>query len=253
MNPIFVGTVVFACAFCGALVGMWLRTVLPAHHLDSESRDTVKLGIGLVATMTALVLGLITASAKTAFDAVDTAVKEAALDILSLDRILARYGAETAPLRVQLKDAVDTRIAMVWPANDREHVQLDTGRGPTRVELLASALHKLQPSDDDQRYLQGQAEAITERLLKTRWLVSASTVTSVPGPFLAVIVFWLVVTFASFGLFAPRNATVFAVLVVCAMSVGGAVFLVLEMDRPFQGILKVSPEPLYYAASHLGQ
>ena len=83
--------------------------------------------------------------------------------------------------------------------------------------------------------------------------MSSSTVTSVPLPFLTVLVFWLVITFASFGLFAPRNGTVLAVLVVCALSVGAAVFLVLEMDGPFTGVLKVSAEPLRYAYSHLNQ
>src|SRR6185295_1937458 len=99
MNPTVVGMVVFACTLGGALVGHWLRTTLPEHYLDDESKDTVKLGIGLVATMTALVLGLVTASAKSSFDAVDTAVKRTATDILAIDRLLARYGSETGELR----------------------------------------------------------------------------------------------------------------------------------------------------------
>ncbi|MCW5889222.1 MAG: DUF4239 domain-containing protein [bacterium] len=244
---------VSACALAGALGGMWLRTVLPAHHLDGETRDTVKVGIGLVATMTALVLGLITASAKSSFDGVDAAVKEAALNVLSLDRMLARYGPETAPLRATLKEALDHRIAMIWPQNGAQAPQLDVSEGATRVEALASALHALQPANEGQRYLQARAEDIAEQLLKTRWLVSASAASSVPGPFLGILLFWLTITFASFGLFAPRHATVVVVLVVCAMSVGGAVFLVLEMDQPFQGLLKVSPDPLRYAAAQLGK
>jgi hypothetical protein len=177
MSPTLVGTIVFVCTFGGAVLGMWVRTVLPAHHFDEESRDTVKLGIGLVATMSALVLGLVTASAKSSFDAVDTAV----------------------------------------------------------------------------RALQSRALELAEGLLRVRWLVSASTVTSVPLPFLSILLFWLTITFVSFGLFAPRNTTVIAVLVVCALSVGAAVFLVLEMDRPFSGVLKVSAEPLRYAYAHLNR
>ena len=79
MNPTIVGLIVFTCTFGGALLGMWLRTTLPEHHCDAESRDTVKVGIGLIATMTALVLGLVTASAKSSFDTVDTAVKHTAM------------------------------------------------------------------------------------------------------------------------------------------------------------------------------
>ena len=76
---------------------------------------------------------------------------------------------------------------------------------------------------------------------------------SIPVPFLVVLVLWLVVIFASFGLFAPRNATVVAVLVLCALSASGAIFLILEMDRPFEGLMKVSDVPLRYALSQLGR
>ena len=82
MNPTTIGMIVFTCTFGGAMLGMWLRTTLPKHHLDADSRETVKLGVGLVATMTALVLGLVTASAKSTFDDVDTAVKQTAIEVL---------------------------------------------------------------------------------------------------------------------------------------------------------------------------
>jgi hypothetical protein len=106
MNPSIVGMIVVACSFGGALLGLWLRTALPEQHLDAESRDTVKVGIGLIATMTALVLGLVTASTKSAFDAVDTAVKQTAIELLALDRILARYGSETGEIRQGLQRAM---------------------------------------------------------------------------------------------------------------------------------------------------
>jgi hypothetical protein len=125
MNPTIVGIIVFACTLGGALVGNWLRTILPDHHLDDESRDTVKLGIGLIATMTALVLGLVTASAKSSFDAMDTAVKHTAMDILTLDRLLARYGPETGEIRGALQQAVASRIDTMWPQNSSRPADLD--------------------------------------------------------------------------------------------------------------------------------
>ena len=115
MNPTIVGIIVFALTFGGALLGMWLRTLLPEHHLNAESKDTVKVGIGLIAMMTALVLGLVTASAKSSFDAVDSAVKQTAIEILVLDRTLARYGSETGEIRKRLQHAVGARIGMIWP------------------------------------------------------------------------------------------------------------------------------------------
>jgi len=255
MNPTVVGMIVFACTLGGALVGNRLRTRLPEHHLDDESRDTVKLGIGLIATMTALVLGLVTASAKSSFDAVDTAVKNTAMDILTLDRLLARYGAETSEIRAGLKQAVASRIEMIWSQRSSPPAELDPiGSGAASgVERLADGIHALTPRDDSQRSIQSRAQDLAEALLQTRWLVFAGGGTSVPLPFLVVLLFWLTITFASFGLFAPRNATVLVVLFVCAVSVGSAVFLILEMDGPFDGLLKASADPLRYAHAHLNQ
>ena len=252
MYPTVIGAIVFACTVAGALTGMWMRAILPGRHFDADSRDTVKLGIGLVATMAALVLGLVTASAKSTFDAVDTAVKSAAMDVLTLDRLLARYGPETEPIRAHLKQTVATRIEMIWPQGGPQP-DLDLAKAPAEVEALSDGIRALTPANDAQRWLQSRAQELAESLLRVRWLVSARSVTSVPIPFLSILLFWLVITFASFGLFAPRNGTVVGVLVVCALSVAAAVFLVLEMDGPFVGVLKVSSDPLRYAYVHLNQ
>src|SRR5512135_2242105 len=152
MRPAIVGMIVFTCTFGGALLGMWLRTVLREHHLDGESRDTVKVAIGLIATMTALVLGLVTASAKSSFDAVDTAVKQSAVQLLALDRVLARYGPETGEIRKGLKQAIGARIDMVWPQGPSKPANLDpTGSGAaSTAEGLADAIRDLKPRDESQ-------------------------------------------------------------------------------------------------------
>ena len=255
MGPTVVGLIVFLCTFGGALLGMWLRTALPEHHLDAESRDVVKVGIGLIATMTALVLGLVTASAKSSFDAVDSAMKTTAIEVLTLDRALARYGAETGAIRQGLQRAVGARMDTIWSHGSSRPAALDPIRSGAGVhaEGLADAIRALKPRDDAQRALQSRALDLTEALLQARWLVLAGTETSVPVPFLVILVFWLTITFASFGLFAPRHATVLAVLFVCALSVGSAVFLVLELDTPFDGLLKVSAEPFRNAYERLNQ
>lgn len=255
MDPTVVGLIVFACTFGGALLGMWLSTALPQHHLTADSRDTVKVGIGLIATMTALVLGLVTASARNSFDAVDTAVKESAIEILALDRVLARYGPETSVIRAGFRNALQARLESIWPQGSFSPADLDpthSGIG-LKVEGLVDAIHGLHPRDDVHRALQSRALDLAEALLKARWLVLASTETSVPVPFLVILVFWLTTIFTSFGLFAPRNATVLTALFVCAVSVGGAVFLILEMDAPFDGLLKVSADPLRNALAHLNK
>jgi hypothetical protein len=255
MEPTVVGIIVFALTFGGALLGMWLRTVLPEHHLDTESKDTVKVGIGLIATMTALVLGLVTASAKSSFDTVNTTVKQTAVEILALDRVLARYGPETGEIRSGLQRGVGARIDMIWPQGSAKPAKLDPiqSGAATIAEGLADAIRGLKPRDDAQRALQSRALDLTEALLQARWLVFAGTETSIPLPFLVILLFWMTIAFVSFGLFAPRNATVLVVLFVCALSVGSAVFLIMELDRPFDGVLSVSADPLRYAYSHLNQ
>lgn len=253
MNPIGAGIIVFICTFGGALLGMRLSIALPEHHLDAESRETVKLGFGLVAMMTALVLGLVTASAKSSFDAMDSAVKQTAVEILSLDRILARYGPETKEIRKNLKHGIGVRIDMVWPQGSLKHADLDpmrTGAG-LETEELPAAIRSLKPRDDSQDALRSRALDLAEKLLQTRWLLLAGTEISVPMPFLVTLLFWLTITFMSFGLFAPRHATVIAVLFFCALSVGSAVFLILEMSGPFEGVLRISADPFRYVYAHL--
>jgi hypothetical protein len=144
---------------------------------------------------------------------------------------------------------------MMWPQNSSRPADLDPIRsGATAgAERLAGAIRDLTPRDDSQRSLQSRAAQLGEEILQARWLAFAGVGTSVPLPFLAILLFWLTITFASFGLFAPRNGTVLVVLFVCAVSVGSAVFLILELDGPFDGLLKVPADPLRYALTHLNQ
>jgi hypothetical protein len=118
---------------------------------------------------------------------------------------------------------------------------------------LATAIHKLEPKTDEQRVLKARALTYSESLLDARWIIVAGLATSVPYPFLTVLVLWLTVTFTTFGVLAPRSLTMVCVLFVCAMSVAGAIFLVLEMDAPFDGLIRISPAPMQYALEHMNR
>ena len=254
MSPVAASLLVLLCVFGGVLVGMWLRSILPKEHLDAESKDTVKVGIGLIATMTALVLGLVTAAAKSSFDSGSAAVKQAAMNILAVDRVLARYGPETAEIRKGLKDLVAARIDAIWSHGLSEPSNIDQRTTSfTSTEEVAEAIRALKPRDDLQRTAQSRASDLMETVLQARWLAALGVQSSVPLPFLSALVFWLTITFTSFGVFAPRNVTVLVVLFVCAVSVSSALFMVLELDGPFDGLIKVSPDPLRYAQSHINQ
>lgn len=252
MDPTAIGLLTLVCTFGGALAGIWLRGILPEQHLNGESSGTVKVGIGLVATMTALVLGLVTSSAKSSFDAMSSAVQRTATDIILLDRTLARYGAASADARAALHDLVAARVDEVWPPDYSRAPELSVP-DVRRAEGFATLIQGLAPQNDDQLSLRSRALTLVEALLEARWLVSIVGTPSVLAPFLAALIFWLSITFISFGLFAPRNLTVVGTLFVCAVSVASAVFLILEMDGPFAGLIRVSPEPLRYALSHINQ
>lgn len=251
MLPLAVGFLVFACTFGGFLAGMAMGNRLPDNHRSKDSRDTIHTGIALIATMTALVLGLITASAKESFDTVDKTVRRAAADILVIDRELARYGPETAPIRMTLRLAVEHKILAIWRRDAIGVLNLDSHVENTDVESLASEIRSLVPATDEQTWLRAKAIERTEALLEIRYQVLGRFTSSVPMPFLGILVFWLTVTFTSFGLFAPRNRTVVAVLFVCTLSVAAAVFLVLELDGPFHGLIAVKPQPLELALAYL--
>jgi hypothetical protein len=253
MNPTIAGLLVFVCASGAAILGMYFRRTLLNHELSADSRDTVRLGIGMVSTIAALVLGLVTASAKSSFDTVDAAIETSAEDALILDRLLARYGPETRELRSTLKGMVARRVDMIWPSGSTQPAQLDPWGVMTVGEGIAEQVRALTPSNDAQRVLRARAMDVAERLLEERWIVSANSGASVPVVFLVIIILWLAVTFASFGLLATHERAVHAVLHVSALCVGSAVFLILEMDGPFDGVLRASAEPLRYALEHLNR
>lgn len=244
MNPVLVGVGVFVFALGGALLGMWARSRLPDDHFSEGTKDTVKLGIGLVATMTALVLGLITASAKNSFDAVDGAIKQAAVQLLTLDRTLARYGPETREIRTAMKQAVGRKIDSVWARDPSSATGFDPAGSAAGMEALLDSIGALKPGNEEQRRLQARARDISEALLSERWLAVSDESSSISLVFLVILAFWLTITFASFGLFAPRNGTVKVMFALSALSVASAVFIVLEMDRPLEGLIKLPPDAL---------
>jgi hypothetical protein len=207
--------------------------------------------MGLVATMAALVLGLLVASAKGSYDAQSSELIEMSVNIALLDRVLAHYGPETKEARDLLRDSVLRALDQMW-SKDR------TSASPVAPpsaggEILYDKMQRLSPKNDTQRALQGQASSIAMDLGKTRWLMFEQSTISVSLPLLIVLVLWLTVIFISFGIFAPFNATVVVSLLVSALSVSGAIFLILEMYEPYGGLIKISSAPLRAALAQLGQ
>src|SRR5687768_11128641 len=179
-----VALIVFACVLGSALLGMAVRVALPETHLSAESRDVIKLAMGLIVTMTAFVLGLVTASAKSSYDAEETAIKHIAAEILTVDRLLARYGPEAAQIRDQLKRTVAFRLDVVWPEDSSQRARMDTTEAIATAEGIEDRIQELSPRSDAQRRLQARALEMTSSILNTRWLVFGGANNQVPPPFL---------------------------------------------------------------------
>src|SRR5208337_4359586 len=179
----------------------------------------VMLGTGMIATMAALVLGLLIASAKGNFDTMSSELRLAGARVILLDRVLAQYGPETKEARALLRHSIASTIKRVWPEDNIEQAVTEAPEGRVDLETIQDQLRQLSPRNDAQRWLQSRALEISGELNEGRWLlIEQSGQRSIPMPFFAMLVFWLFVIFTAFGLFSPRNATVIIVLLVCALS-----------------------------------
>jgi hypothetical protein len=250
MHAVEVGLLAFAFVFSGALAGMAIRGRVPPEHLVPEAKDTVRLAIGLVVTMTGLVLGMLVSSAKTFYDGEKNQVAQLGSQIVLLNGLLAEYGPETVPTRIEARKFVELAIDRVWPTENSQVSHLrPTNDGSS---YFYEQLRLLAPKTDEQRTIKAQLMALTSSLRETYWLMYLqSEQTSMPRPLLAVVILWLVAIFASFGLFAPRNATVVVTLIVCALAASAAIFIISSLYSPFSGVLKISPVSAREALSQM--
>lgn len=235
------------------MLGLLLSGLLPEGHLRDNSKDTVKVVTGMIATLAALVLGLLISSAKSSFDAVDTAITQSGAKIILLDRALANYGPETKSIREHLRSTVVAGIEMFWPGEKAEGAGLAGFERANAMEVLQAKIRELEPATDAQRQLRSQADQLSGDMLEARWLLIAQSQRALPMAFIVVLLFWLTMLHIGFGLLATRNATVITVLLISALSVSGAILIILEMNNPLSGMIKVSNAPLHKALELLGQ
>lgn len=249
MSPIEISLIALAIIFGGTLLGMFLSPLMQEHHVDA-----MKLGTGMIATMAALVLGLLIGSAKGTFDTMNSGLKQTGMKMVLLDRTLAQYGPETREARDIQRRSVISTIQLIWPA-DKTTMALDkVASTESGIEDLEKKVRQLSPRNDDQRRLQSQALQISSEINETRLLLIQQVgQRSFPMPLLALLVAWLTVIFFNFGLFTSPNTTVIVVLFVCVLVAASSLLLILELDQPFGGLIKISSEPLLKAVAHLGR
>jgi Protein of unknown function (DUF4239) len=253
MSSLETAGVVFAGVFGSAILAMVAGRFLPVGHLNGESKDVVKLGLGVIATLTALVLGLLVASAKGNYDTQSSSVKQLAANARLLNRLLGRYGPETDGARKLLQSVVVLTLESLWPEDNPPKTQTSVIAARDEMEALYDNVGGLEPKTDAQRVIKGRALDLLTEMAQLRLRLATNKDSSIPLPFLVVLILWLVVLFAGYGLLAPRNATVVVVLFICALSFSAALFLVLELDRPFDGVVRVSSAPVRESLSLLGK
>ena len=253
MSPMANALIVLASVFGSGLLGLSLRSFVPAQHLQEDSLGMVRLCSGVLATLAALVLGLLVASAKANYDRVNDEVTQAAAAIVLLDRTLAQFGPQTKEARGLLRAAVASAADTVFSKHGRGVADLDDPQRSAIGERLEAQIRTLPAENEVQHTLQGHALELSSEVAKMRLLTITQAEGSIPGMFLIVLVLWLAIMFAGFGLVTARNPTVIVALFLCALSLAGAVFMIEELNRPLEGLMKISSAPIRYALAHIGQ
>ncbi len=253
MSSLELSFIIFACLLASALFGLFLKSRLPTHHLDTHSKDAIKIGAGLIATLTALVLGLLVSSAKSSYDSMNDQIKQFCATVVVLDHVLAQYGEDAKPIREMIKKNLNYSHEKIWPSNQGKNINIEAVEKAPGMEAVRQKILELKPMSDQEKALQTDALSISGELTHLRWQLIEHEAGSLPAPFIVVLVFWLAIFFITFGLLSPSNGTIIAVMIVCTVSVAGAMFLILEMNTPLQGIIKISDQSLLKALQYMNQ
>lgn len=246
MYPTIVASIVLVSLILAILFGRKLHDLLPEHHRNDQTRDTVKLAVGLVGTMAALLLGLLVSSAKDSYNKQQTQVTQMAAKVAVLNRILALYGPDAAEVRKQFYIAVADAIGRLWPQQNRTKAELAPNTNV--ADALYFKIEALTPTNDTQQKLKMAAETSAVSLAELRALLVAQSHASLSLPMLLVVVSWLMIIFLGFSLLAPRNLTATLSLLISSLAVSGAIFLLLELDSPFSGLMRIPSEQMLEAA-----
>jgi hypothetical protein len=248
MNSVLASLFTFLAIFCGALAGILVSRRLPAPHLSNETRTAVSVSMAVVGTLAALVLGLMISTASTAFSARTNAIETLAVDVVKLDRALLRFGPEAAGIRAELKKYALSKIQELSGRQSANNLAI---ANLAILETVNDQVIALRPTDDRGRQIQTQALQWLAAISDARWLLVEKSNITVPTPFLILVIFWLSLLFASFGLFAPNNATVIVILFLCAVAISGGILMILELGAPTRGLVRASVAPLMNAVDEM--
>ena len=253
MNSTIVALVAFGCTLSAALVAIFIRGRLPEHHFEGDSKELVKLVLGLIATMTALVLSLLISSAHSAYDQQQAELQQLGVHLYQLDRLLAHFGPDAVKERDLLRRMVAADILRIWPNDGGAATIYAPMSAQMEAEGFFEGIVSLTPKSDLERFAQSRALQLFSSVAETRRLLGEQARGALSLPLLVVLVSWSTILFFGFGLLTRLNGTVVAALVVGALSIAGAIFLILEMNQPYAGWMQVSSAPLQNALDQMGR
>jgi len=238
---------------CGSLyLGGWIARRMPEDHLVYEAQKAAQFGISMMATLAALVLGFMVTSARATFDRANDDIVGVSTSILLLDRALSGYGPETAPIRADLRAFLARATERVAPDGEMEKIVFRLPHTSlSLITQLQTSILALTPDTEAKWWFQHRALDVTADLARQRILTSEHEKSSEPLPLLAVVTAWIVLIFIGMGTFAMHNASVRIVLFCAALAFSGSIFLVMELESPYTGLLRVSGAPLQQAAAEL--
>jgi hypothetical protein len=252
LSPVIIGLLVFVVILTGTFVGRCVRRLLPRDHLTEETKSLVSVSMAVVTTISALVLGLLISNANSSFIALGGQVTSLSAQVIRLDQILRRYGPETAPARDILRQYAEHKVEDLFPSDWRTRPNVGNPATYELLQQLEDSLLALKPANQRDQWWLGQAMILAAKIGDARWILAQQVGQGTPKAFVALLVFWLTLLFASFALFAPRNLTSAATLMLCALAVSGAVGMILELEQGLGGLIHISPQPMRQAVMVLG-
>jgi hypothetical protein len=250
-TPSIIAFFVFAIILAGAFSGAVARRYLPQHHLTEETKSVVSISMAVVATISALVLGLLLSNANNSFSAVQGQVNSMSAQILRLDQLLRRYGSETKLAREKLREYAERKRDDLFPNNPADVVQLGDQSTYDLLQEVEDLVLSVKPANARDQWWQAQATTLASKIGDTRFLLAQHNGRGTPQAVLLLLVFWLTLLFASFALFAPPNVVTTATLTLCALAIAGSIGMILELERGFGGLVQVSPQAMNHAVAAL--
>ncbi len=247
MGSLPIGIIIVTILFGSASLAMMAARYLPEHHLTAETKSVVSVSMAVVGTLSALVVSLLISTANSSFTAKSEDVTQISANVISLDRMLRRYGPDTEDIRVLVRQYAAEKLQDLFPRDSPKATNLENAATLSVLENVQDKILALTPASDLQRFLQAQALQFTGAITATGWQLGQENMSKSPFPVFVMMMFWFVIIFGSFGLFAPRNATAITAIFLCAVGIGGAIRMTTELQTPFTGLIRISGAPLTHA------